>query len=250
MSRPAVLVIRGEDLFSDRLREAGIEARNLELIKTQPVADLRDLRKTFGRLSEYDGLFLTSPAAAEVFVEQLPASNNFTGSIYVLGERAKKVLQWAGFDCKYRDSANTAEELISSFENSEFDGKRFLFIRGDKSMRAIPDLLDGKATVDEIIVYETKAVQPDESEIADLNTRLQNGDIGWICFFSPSGVERFRTIFGNSARASVAAIGATTARKAEGCGFSVKFISDRSNAENFAKGLIEHIRRTGIVVNE
>jgi uroporphyrinogen-III synthase len=60
---------------------------------------------------------------------------------------------------------------------------------------------------------------------------------------SPSGVERFEELFGGSARSvRVAAIGVTTADAARQLGFDVDFISSRSNAEDFASGLIEHIK--------
>jgi uroporphyrinogen-III synthase len=244
MKPPVILVIRGNDRFSEILREAGIEVRNLELVKTQPVSDLADLKKKLDRLPEYDGLFFTSPAAAEVFVAQARQPNSYPGKIYALGERAKMILENAGFPVIYHDSANSAEELLASFENSEFDAKRFLFVRGDKSMRTIPDRLSGRAVVDESIAYETRNISPTETEISGLTTEINSGRIDWICFFSPSGVAGFSEVFRdrNLKSPKAVAIGKTTAQKARESGFNVQFISNRSNADDFARGLIKHIK--------
>jgi uroporphyrinogen-III synthase len=238
---PTVLVTRKDDQFSQILREAGLDVINLELIKTQPVADLAALREKLDRLSNYDGLFFTSQASAEVFAGQYGDRNDVTGPVYVLGDRARKVLESSGLNVVFRDSANTITELLSSFENSDFDGKRFLFLRGDKSMRTIPDFLSGRASVDEVIVYETKSLRPDEAKLSELTARITKGEVDWVCFFSPSGIEQFQNLFGNNTPVKAAAIGTTTAQKAESCGFSVQFISNRSTAEDFANGLIERI---------
>jgi uroporphyrinogen-III synthase len=242
MRRPAILVIRNDDRFSRLLREAGFEVLNLELIRTQPVADLSDLDDKLRRLNEYDGLFFTSPAAAEVFVRGSSGRAGFSGPVYALGDRARRVLESAGLNVVFKDSANTADELISSLEPSDIAGKKFLFVCGDKSMRTIPERLKGRATVDEIIVYETKQVPLKTEEIEDVVGRLKNGDIGWVCFFSPSAVERFSEVFDeNGFHAKAAAIGETTAQKARDMGFEVEIVSPRSNGEDFARALIGHI---------
>jgi uroporphyrinogen-III synthase len=240
--KPSVLVIRRNDRFSELLREAGLEVENLELIVTRPVADLSDLSQRLERLDEYDGIFFTSPAAAEVFVKRVEA-DSFSGKIYVLGERARRIFDEKGFDVVFRADANTAEELITSFGNSEFAGKRFLFVRGDRSMQTIPELLTGVAVVDEVIVYETVATEPDSKRIEQLKAKISNDQIGWMCFFSPSSVEEFTEVFDRVeiGKLKSAAIGETTACEARRIGMRVEFVSKRSNPDNFAQGLIEHI---------
>jgi len=243
MKQSAVLVIRSDDKFSDLLRAAGFEVLNIELITTEPVKALGEIRFKLNRLHEYDGLFFSSPAAAEVFVRHRDGSNGFHGKIYALGERAKTILEDAGLEVSFAALANTAGEMLASFETSEFAGKRFLFVRGDKSMRTIPEFLNGRAIVDEIVVYTTEASKIDEAQITELKRRMLVGEIDWTCFFNPTGVETFAEVFGGTDFRSVraAAIGVTTAAKALEMGLDVNFISKRSTAEEFARGLIEHI---------
>ena len=245
MKPPVILVIRSDDPFSFLLRDGGCEVLNLELIKTAPADDLSGLHEKLARIEDYDGLFFTSPAAAEVFAERaIGTGPMFTGKIYVLGERARTVLERYDFDIIHAENANTAEDMIGSFDASEFEGKRLLFVRGDKSLRTIPELLKGKANVDEVVVYQTIELQPDEDKTWDLRERFERGEIDWICFFSPSGVESFRKLFASEVTGNVkaAAIGDTTARKAQELRLNVDFISQRATAEDFASGLIGHIK--------
>jgi Uroporphyrinogen-III synthase len=239
----AILVCRNDDRFSSLLRETGFEVINLELIETRPLEDLKPLREKLARLSEYDGIFFTSPVAAEIFVNERNGSNGFHGDVYALGRRARKVLADAKLNVKTSEAANTTEELLASFTDQEFAGKRFLFVRGQKSIRTIPERLGGKAAVDEVVVYKTGAADVEPAAIRDLDQRLSSGEIDRVCFFSPSAVERFTELFGDCKEpVKIAAIGTTTGDAAKRAGFDVDFISPRSNAEDFAGGLIEHIK--------
>lgn len=244
MATPRVLVIRHDDRFSSLLREAGFEVLNLELIKTEPIENLNRLDEGLGRIDEYDGLFFTSPNSAGIFVQRMNrSSRKFGGKIYVLGRRAKKILEQAGFDVAGSESANTASELLSFFDESEFAGKRFLFVRGEKSIRAIPELLGRVADVDEVAVYRTTEKSPSQACVRKIRELLQRRGVDWICFFSPSGIERFVQLFSADVRddLSVAAIGSTTAKKARETGMAVKFVSRKSNSEDFAWGLIKYL---------
>lgn len=245
MSRPVILVIRHDDAFGSKLREAGFEVVNLGLVETRPIDDLSELKTRLASLNEYDGLFFTSPVAARVFVEQRSGSNGFYGSVYALGRRARDLLINNGLTVKSSDAANTAAELLDEFGETEFSGKRFLFIRGDRSIRTIPEQLSGIATVDEVVVYMRDPVDIDQTRIADVKEGLSNNEIDWLCFFSPSGVERFVELFGDTGKnVKAAAIGTTTAEAARQEGFTVDFVSARSDAEEFGRGLIDHIRKS------
>lgn len=246
MGRPVVLVIRKDDGFSARLRDAGCEVSNLELIKTETADDLSELDSTLAQLDDYDGLFFTSPAAAEVFVQRLNASGRRScPKAYVLGDRAKAVLENAGLDVVHDGAANTVEELLASFDEAEFTGKRFLFVRGNRSLRTISRLLNSKARIDEVVVYRTVENTPYKTSLESLSEQLKKGEIDWLCFFSPSGVERFRQLFGAGLppNTKVAVIGETTAREA-GKSLNVHFVSGRANGEDFATELIEKIKRS------
>lgn len=243
MNRPAILVIRSDGKFSSILRGAGFEVVNLELIETKPLEDLSGLREKLAHLSEYDGVFITSAAAARIFVNERKGSNGFYGSVYALGERSQTILATAGLNVRTAVEANTAEEMLNAFDKNEFKGKRFLFVRGERSLRTIPELLGSHAQVDEVAVYRTDDRGFDKGKIEEVVSRISNDEIRLICFFSPSGVERFKELYGDvSTTVKTAAIGTTTADAARQAGFDVEYISPKSKADDFALGLIEHIK--------
>lgn len=245
MRHPAILVLRPDGRFSELLRKNGCEVINLELIKTEEVGDLDELVNTIKRIDEYDGVFLTSPVAAEIVLRLLTSEGRkFSGKVYVLGERAKGVMNRSGLRVISSAAANTAQDLIESFDRSEFVGKNLLFIRGDRSVRTIPEMLAGIARVDELVVYNTVEVPRNDSLIDDVRDRLKMNDVGWTCFFSPSGVDSFIAHFGGEdlEKLRAAAIGETTACRATEMGLNVGFISERSNAEDFAADFAAYIK--------
>lgn len=238
-----LLVIRDDDRFSSTLREAGCEVVNLALIETKPLDDLSDLRERLAKLPEYDGIFFTSPVAAEIFVNERKGSNGFYGGVYALGRRARTVLANAGLNVRSAVLANTAQEMLSEIGDAEFAGKRFLFVRGEKSLRTIPQTLADIADVDEVAVYEAVPSIVSEERIGEVSYRLSNGDFDFVCLFSPSAVERFAERFGDTAsNIQAAAIGTTTANAVRKAGLNVSFVSPRSDADDFARGLIDHIK--------
>ncbi|MEP7211498.1 MAG: uroporphyrinogen-III synthase [Acidobacteriota bacterium] len=243
MKRTSVLVIRQNGRFSSILRSEGFRVVDLELIRTLPLEELGEVDEKISLINNYDGLFFTSQMAARVFGERLKTKwPDYAGKIFVLGERAKAVLETFGFDVVHQSSANTAAELIRSLESSEVAGKHFLFVRGEMSLRAIPEMLQGVAEIDEVIVYRTVDADLADADIETMQQRLDAGEFDTICFFSPSGVERFRKLFSleNASEIRVAAIGETTAGSADG--MNVSFISRTTNAEDFARDLAKHIK--------
>lgn len=241
---PAVLIARKPDEFTDILKNAGLEVLNLPLIATEPLTDPGTLEEKLLIIDSYDGVFLTSPAAAKVFVGAIERiGRDFAGKIYALGERVQACFAGTDLNVVSREDANTAEELVRSFEAGEFSGKRFLFLRGNRSMRTVPELLNGKAVVDEVEVYRTVNCNVPDTARELIAEHITSGAIGWVCFFSPSAVERFIELFRPlPASFSVAAIGTTTAQAARNARLNVEFISDKTSAKDFGLSLVEYLK--------
>lgn len=243
----AILVLRSNDAFSARLRETGREVINLELITIKPIDDTTEIDRELEEVENFDGLFFTSPSAATAFLSAMKRTGRVLSACpYVLGERTKTIFQDAGISVNFAAGANTAAEMIAAFGEAEFAGKRLLFVRGDRSMRTIPELLAGKAEVEEMVVYRTLDRPPDAELASDLSERLRSGEIGWACFFSPSAIDVFCRVFKTAELGSVriAAIGSTTALKAREGGLNMGFVSQRARAVDFANELIEHIKNS------
>lgn len=246
--KETVLIIREFDNFSRILAENEFEVINLPLIQTLPVEDFHELDAKLIDLAGYNGIFLTSPRAAEVFLKRCAEQNfEFSGKVYVLGNRAKTLFANTNFEIIFRENTNTAEEFIKSFDEEEFAGQKFLFVRGDKSLRTVPELLKNTAKIDEIVVYRTLENKPDERSFNEITAKLHQKGLSWICFFSPSGVEYFIKLFDRNLLSAVkiAVIGTTTAKKVSDENLKADFIATTATAESFALELIEHFLRNG-----
>ena len=248
MKMPVVLVIREDGSFSSLLSESGCEVINLELTEIVSANDLNELNKALDNIRKYEGLFFTSPGAAAVFIHGLGDRRlELRGKIYVLGDRTRRLFADAGFDVAFSADVNTAHELVNSFERSEFAGKRLLFVRGDRSVRTIPDVLGKVATVDEVVAYKSVEKRPGDATVKTLQGRFRDHQIDWICFFSPAGVDRFRNIFGPDyvSLPKTAVIGTTTAKRAGEVGIRVDLVSRRATAREFAEALLAQIKNIG-----
>jgi uroporphyrinogen-III synthase len=245
LKKSLILVIREFDEFSRLLIENGFEVINFPAIQTLPIEDFSELEKKIDNLNRYDGLFFTSPKAAEVFLRNIENRiNDFRGKVYVLGNRTKLLFKNTHFDIVFRADTNTAEEFINSFGEDEFAKKKFLFLKGDKSLRTIPQLLKDKSVVDEIVVYKTIENTVNITLKNEISDRYSKGEIDWICFFSPSGIQSFVKTYGELMllNIKIAAIGATTAKKVAENNLKVEFVSPKASAEDFAFGLIDFIK--------
>jgi uroporphyrinogen-III synthase len=243
MSAGSILVVRDDDSFADSLREAGLVVETLPLIFTRPLSDQTGLQAELLRLDSYDGIFFTSVAAVEaVLLTGTAELRRFSGGIYVVGERSRKMLDNAGIAVQ-AEAANSAEELISSLGVSQLEGKRFLYFCGDRRLPTIPAMLEKLADLNEVVVYQT-VERPLPAARAEQTKRLLSaGDASWVCFFSPSGVDAFRRLVGEEVdgQLKAAAIGSTTAKRASDLGFRVAFISSQPSLRPFAQGLISRI---------
>lgn len=242
-----ILVVREFDNFSRILRESGHQIVNLPLIETRPLENLDAFDELLVRIDLYDGLFFTSPQAARVFLARPAVKNQPVNcKIYVLGKRTKALFKNSGFELIFRENANTAEDLLKSTDEKEFAGKKFLFVRGDHSLRAIPEMLNGIAEVDEAIVYRTLEISPDEKFTGDIRVKFEHRNIDCVCFFSPSGVSSFIKTFDKKILndTKIAAIGKTTAKKLLEENLRVDFIAKKAGAESFAAELAKYLQKT------
>ena len=239
---PVILVLREESEFSRELRDQGFEVFNLPMIETRRLSDLSQLRNHLAQIERFEHIFITSRASAGVLADELtPELLSKLPPVHVLGDKAKEILENHGVTVKYRESANTANELLDMVGESTFAGSNILFIRGEMSMRTIPERLGAAAQVEEAVVYETVDAPIENDEAVE---RLATGEVDWLCFFSPSAVESFasRDFAYGGDRPKVAVIGTTTEQSARSHGVTVDFISERASAIDFARGLARHIK--------
>lgn len=239
-----VLVIREFDRFSRILQENGFSVINCPTIQIKPVEDLRDFSAKLA--GNYDGIFLTSRHAAAILRAKLGELKvNFRGKVYILGKRSFEILKEENLDLAFVESANRAEEMLAAIPLAAITGKRFLFIRGEKSLRAIPNFLaENGASVDEAVVYRNMKISLETFKIKEFADLMKTGEIAAACFFSPSAAENFLQQFAakNLHQTKIAVIGETTADFFAQRNLKADFIASKSTAEDFAAELIEYLK--------
>lgn len=242
----AVLVIREEDDFSRILAANGFEVLNLPLIETKILDDLSGFEEKLAEIENYDGVFITSSKAARIFAEKSREKKAaFGGKVYVLGSRSYQILKTENLELVYEESANTAREMLKKIAPESLKDKRLLFVRGEKSMRVIPEFLAKIAAIDEVNVYETLMVKAGINQLNFLHDKFKKREIVCACFFSPSAAESFIEQFGKHIlhQTKIAAIGKTTAQFIEQQNLKVNFVSSKTSAKDFAVELKNYLEK-------
>jgi uroporphyrinogen-III synthase len=241
----SVLVLREFDEFSRILSEKGFDIINLPVIETKPLENLSEFEERLAKIEIYDGIFLTSRNSARVLAEQLRVKQvSFGGKVYVLGKRGFEILRTENLNLIFFETANTARELLGKIAPEELKNKRFLFVRGEKSLRTIPEFLEKIASVDETIVYRNRKKTVGIDKIKEISEKLDSGEIRAASFFSPSAAQSFLEQFGKEIlhQTMIAAIGTTTADFLEKENLRVGFIASKATAEDFASELAEYLQ--------
>lgn len=241
-----VLVIRKFDEFSRILTEKKCEVINLPLIETKSIDNLSEFESKLANIKTYDGIFITSANAAKIFLAKLIEKNiNYRGKIYILGRRSYEILKDENLSLVFHETANSAQEMLESISIEELQDKKFLYIRGEKSLRVVPDFLAQKATVDETAIYKTEKIVIDFSEVKNLREKFDKKEIACTCFFSPSAVENFIEQFSGEIlhQTTIAVIGPTTANYFKGQGLKADFVSARSIVKDFAVELVKYLKK-------
>ena len=236
-----ILVLREDGLFSRQLRDRGYDVGNMPLIATRRIGDLSRLKELLVSPERFVGIFVTSITAAEVLAEELAEiARDKVPTIYVHGTRSREFLGSRGFRLEFEESANTVNDLIDKFGLSRFSEQHLLFVRGDRSLRIVPDRLGAVAKVDEVVVYETVEVPMDPAALEKLG---HPAEFDRLCFFSPSAVDSYvnRGFVTEAHSPRIAVIGETTAQAVVSSGLKIDYISQGASQTEFAKGLARHI---------
>jgi len=241
-----VLVIREFDAFSRMLMTGGVTVINCPTIRTVPMRDLSDLDTKLARIDTFDGIFLTSRKATEIFRRKLRENElSFRGKVYVFGRRSVNLLRRDGMSLYTSEMAGTVREFLQTISPADLTGKRFLVVCGKSSPTNLVDYLSTKASVERTIVYSTQKVAAMPAIRNEIRNIASNGEIAFACFFSPSGAAGFFDQFRHDIldTIKIAVIGRTTADYFVSLGKDVDFMAEKPTAVDFARGLLQFHNR-------
>lgn len=160
---------------------------------------------------------------------------------YAVGIKTKQALEEYGVHSIIFSEKGSAEDLAATLLRQGVNQKRFLFVRGAVSRRTIPETIaQNGGFCDELCVYDNRP--PSQMNRSNLREWLQENQIDWIAFFSPSAVENFFKIVSPAeinSKIKFAVIGETTQNALMHKGFRASAIPEKTTAE----ALIEEMKK-------
>ncbi len=224
--------------FAHALAKYGLGAEFFPTIEIQPVTDW-----ALPNLECYHGLIFSSANAVRHFISPLLShepkcfARLRAMKHYAVGIKTHRTLQEYGIDSVLYSDKGNAEGLAELIRREGIQGKRFLFLRGTRSLGTIPHAIKMHGGIcDELTVYQTHDLALDASQ--RLSELLSRHDVTWVAFFSPSAAQAFFRALPSAClplRVRIAVIGHTTQAAVEALGFRVDAVSPVPTAEALAQ---------------
>ncbi|CAB5098010.1 Uroporphyrinogen-III methyltransferase (EC / Uroporphyrinogen-III synthase (EC [Olavius algarvensis associated proteobacterium Delta 3] len=228
-----IVVTRARQQASDvvqRLSEMGAAVLECPTIEIVPPSDWSDLDRAIARLSDYQWIVFTSVNGVGYFFKRLFELGKDVRSLghfhtAAIGPATAARLGEFGLTTDIIPESYRAESVIAAFEKEDVNGQRILLPRAAEARPILPaELAKMGAAVDEITVYQTRAV---EDEAGQLAAELDAGRVDMVTFTSSSTVRNFKALIPEDRFSSlmehviVASIGPITSDTAKELGFDV-----------------------------
>jgi len=244
-----IVVTRARHQASDlvqRLTDLGAAVLECPTIEIVPPSDWSGLDSAIARLTDYQWIVFTSVNGVGYFFQRLFELGKDARSLghlrtAAIGPATAARLGDFGLMTDIIPESYRAESVIEAFEKEDVSGQRILLPRAAEARPILPTELEKMgAAVDEIPVYQTRAV---EDENGLLVKELETKGVDLVTFTSSSTVRNFNALIPEDRFSSlmehvtVASIGPITSDTAKELGFDVHI-----EAKNFTiPGLIEAI---------
>ena len=248
-----VLVTRAREHAAEMLsalREVGAEPVLMPMIRLLPPRDWSPLDAALDQLSSYDALVFTSRSAVCFFAARARERGieiaGVRARIVCVGRETAREAVEAGLALHWVPSATAGaeallEELMQQLAPA---GRRFLLPRSEIARPTLPEgLRAAGARVDEVVAYRNERPEVDAQA---LRSQLVAGAFDALTFTSPSAVWHLLELQDAPARAAisratVAAIGATTADALRRAGIEPDVVPDRPGGRELVEALVDHL---------
>ncbi len=247
-----IVVTRARAQSSDLVKflsDLGAECLEFPTIKIQPPEDYRPLDTAIENLITYDWLIFTSVNAVTFFLERLFDTGKDVRALHKLriaaiGPATEKRLSEFGLNTDIVPESYRAESIVAAFSNQDINGRRILLPRAKEARQILPvELTKMGATVDEIPVYCTAAVDEDATQLI---RHLSEKTIDLITFTSSSTVKNFRALIPSQSFKSllegviIASIGPITTDTAGELGFDVHITAESYTIPGLCEAILKH----------
>lgn len=245
------------------LEERQAEVIHFPTIAIVPPMSWDDVDEAIDIYRTYHGVILTSVNAVRFFFNRavergLQPGLILQNSVYVVGAKSAEAAASYGIAAKRFPGVTTVKMLTEVLCAMPVAERRFLFPKGNLAGTEIADRLRARgATVDEVVVYETRAAgapppSPESASVpavgidpSRLRAMLKAHEIDAITFFSPSSVENFLALVpvDELGAAVIAAIGPTTADALATVSVPVHVVPREPSSEELVSALENYFSR-------
>jgi uroporphyrinogen III methyltransferase/synthase len=249
-----VVVTRAREQASDlaqALEALGATCLEIPTIKVAPPPAWEPVDNAIAHLADYDWLVFTSVNGVGFFFERLFQQGKDVRALgrlrtAVIGPATARRLADFGLKSDIVPETFRAESIVQAFAPHDMAGKRVLLPRALEARTVLPEELGRMgATVDEVAVYRTLAVEQGRGELIEA---LQNGRVDLVTFTSSSTVKNFKALLPDDAFAgliedlTVASIGPITTETAEKLGFTVHLTADRYTIDGLVEAILHYYK--------
>ena len=239
-----ILLTRPRELASamaNKLRTLGAEVIELPAIKTEAIADNKELIKALDNIDKYSWVAFTSPSGVRIFFEEMDKANidvRRLGNIKIaaLGEGTKKELKAHGLIADLMPEVYDGESLGAELAKAAKPGSAILLPRAAIGNKEILEQLKD-FEVDDIPTYDTISCT---QEVLDIKTQIDEGRIACAVFTSSSSVKAFATAYPDVdfAKVNAVCIGKQTLATAKGHGMKCT-MSKKATTDSLLEAVVD-----------
>ncbi len=234
--------------FAEKIIERGGNPIPFATFQIKSQTETNEFLRTLSQLSDYNWIIFTSQNGVKVFFNAMEQLNKdarvfSSAKIACIGTQTEATLNQFAIKADFVPTVFTSEQFgkqLISFTNLK--GKKILLLRSEIASDELVEILkQANAEVEDISIY-TAVMQ--KNETAYLEEKIQNREIDWITFASPSAVRGFfdniNSEIINSSKIKIASVGPVTSKELELKGVKVTVTA----SEHTFDGLLDAIEKT------
>ena len=224
------------DELAEQLAAHGATVISMPLIETLPLPfQLKE------EITSYDWLVFTSKNAVKPFAEKYPTIKN---KVAALGEKtAEKLIQYH-YQLVFTGSGKSATHFGNEFKNVLLQNEKVLIILGNLAPDTLEDLLEEKAIVDRVNVYQTQGVQEVDQSVLQ---QIKDDNYDGLIVTSPSAYSELKKHLADSTSSlKIFSIGPTTTAAIQDDQIEPLATSKEASYQGLATTVIEYYSKKTI----
>jgi uroporphyrinogen III methyltransferase / synthase len=239
--------VAGNAEFAQKIINRGGRPVAFPTIAIKPLTEGNAFVRALAQLADYDWVIFTSPNGVQVFFDVMATLGKdarvfASNRLAALGSKTATALARYGIRADFVPTVFTGRELgIQLIALANLDKKKIVLLRSDLATNDLVEVLQqGGAVVQDVPLY---TAVPQTGDAAALGGQIEQGQIHWLTFASPSAVRNFFEQIApemvNTSGAKVASIGPVTSAQLDKVGVRV----DLTAPEHTTDGLLAAIEQ-------